>query len=87
MFSLKSEVNKMKSLLKILTLFCFVSSRCWAEDDNLDFIIIPAENDNNCFVKIQQSIDDLIRSFLEEIGYHSVDQLKDYNFYYEIYEK
>lgn len=77
----------MKSLLKILVWFSFVSLRCWAEDDNLNFILIPAENGSNCFVKIQQSIDDLIRSFLEEIDYHSVDQLKDYNFYYEIYEK
>lgn len=78
----------MKSLLAILIWFSFVSLRCWAaEDDNLNFILIPAESDNNCFVKIQQSVDDLIRSFLEEIDYHSVEQLQDYNFYYDIYEK
>ena len=77
----------MKSLLKILVVFSFVSLRCWAVDNRLDFMLIPVENDNYCFVKIQQSIDDLIRSFLEEIDYHSVEQLKDYNFYYEIYEK
>lgn len=76
----------MKSLLTILICFSFLSLRCWAKDDNLNFILIPAESDN-CFVKIQEAIDDLIRSFLEEIEYHSAEQLKDYNFYYDIYEK